>query len=149
MIKYGKTAQNAISAMSFLAEAYDGGTTRVSSLDIAKSRELPKPLVAKLLVVLSQAGFVSGAPGPKGGYSLAKDPSEITLHQIVDQFEKTGDTIMCPFGPNWCGNKEPCPLHHEIVDMQERLSTFLCSTTLKVFQQNEVTTDGSLESSAL
>ena len=135
--------------MSFLAEAYDGGDTRVSSLDIAKSRELPKPLVAKLLVVLSQAGFVSGAPGPKGGYSLAKDPSEITLHEIVDQFEKTGDTIMCPFGPNWCGNKEPCPLHHEIVDMQDRLSTFLCSTTLKVFQANKHKTIDSLESSAL
>ena len=149
MIKYGKTAQNAISAMSFLAEAYDGGETRVSSLDIATSRQLPKPIVAKLLVVLSQAGFVSGAPGPKGGYSLAKDPNEITLHEIVDQFEKTDDTIMCPFGPNWCGNKEPCPLHDELVDMQKKLSTFLCSTTLKVFQQSNATAEGSLESSAL
>jgi Rrf2 family iron-sulfur cluster assembly transcriptional regulator len=137
MIKYGKTAQNAISAMSFLAEAYDGGETRVSSLDIAEARQLPKPIVAKLLVVLSQAGFVSGAPGPNGGYSLAKSPGEITLHEIVGQFEKTDDTIMCPFGPSWCGNKEPCPLHDELVDMQDRLSTFLCGTTLKVFQQTE------------
>ena len=135
--------------MSFLAEAYDGGESRVSSLDIAKSRQLPKPLVAKLLVVLSQSGFITGAPGPKGGYSLAKDPVDITLHEIVSQFEKTGDGIMCPFGPDWCGNKEPCPLHHEIVEMQERLSTFLCNTTLKVFQQTELTSDGSLESSAL
>lgn len=149
MIKYGKTAQNAVSAMSFLAEAYDGGHTRVSSLDIAKSRQLPKPIVAKLLVVLSQAGFVSGAPGPKGGYSLSKSPDEITLLQIVDQFEKTDDTIMCPFGPNWCGNKEPCPLHHDILEMQERLHTFLCSTTLGVFSKNDEVPDCSLESSAL
>lgn len=149
MIKYGKTAQNAISAMSFLAEAYDGGDKRVSSLDIAKARQLPKPIVAKLLVVLSQAGFISGAPGPKGGYSLAKDPDKITLHEIVDQFEKTDDTIMCPFGPNWCGKKEPCPLHDELVDMQNKLSTFLYNTTLKVFQQNNATPEGSLESSAL
>jgi len=134
--------------MSFLAEAYDGDK-RVSSLDIAKSRQLPKPLVAKLLVVLSQAGFITGAPGPKGGYSLAKNPNEITLHEIVSQFEKTSDTIMCPFGPNWCGNKEPCPLHNEIVDMQDRLSTFLRNTTLQVFQQTEQTGNESLESSAL
>jgi Rrf2 family protein len=136
MIKYGKTAQNAISAMSFLAEAYDGGVTRVSSLDIAKARQLPKPIVAKLLVVLSQAGFVSGAPGPKGGYSLAKAPDEITLHEIVDQFEKTDAPIMCPFGPDWCGKKAPCPLHNEIVDMQERLHAFLSGTTLEVFQKS-------------
>jgi Rrf2 family protein len=148
MIKYGKTAQNAIAAMSFLAEAYDGGNTRVSSLDIAKSRKLPKPLVAKLLVVLSQAGLVTGAPGPKGGYSLAKNPEDITLLTIVDQFEKT-NSIMCPFGPNWCGKKEPCPLHHEIVDMQHRLSSFLCSTSLEVFQHSTPSTDGSLLSSEL
>jgi Rrf2 family protein len=147
MIKYGKTAQNAISAMSFLAKAYDGGVTRVSSLDIAKSRKLPKPLVAKLLVVLSQAGFITGATGPRGGYSLAKDPSKVTLLEIVSQFEKTGDGIMCPFGPDWCGNKEPCSLHNEIVDMQQRLSTFLCNSTLRVFQQTEQTNDGSPDSS--
>ena len=149
MIKYGKTAQNAISAMSFLAEAYDSGDTRVSSLDIAEARELPKPIVAKLLVVLSQAGFVSGAPGPKGGYSLAKSPNEITLLEIVGQFEKTDDTIMCPFGPSWCGTKEPCPLHNEIVDMQDRLHSFLCGTTLEVFNKNDDLPDCSLQSSAL
>ena len=137
MIKYGKTAQNAISAMSFLAEAYHGGATRVSSLDIAKARQLPKPIVAKLLVVLSQAGLISGAPGPKGGYSLLKAPSAINLHQIVDLFEKTDNSIMCPFGPNWCGQHQPCPLHNEIVDMQDRFSTFLCSTTLDVFQESQ------------
>lgn len=137
MIKYGKTAQNAISAMSFLTEAYDDENTRVSSLDIAEARQLPKPIVAKLLVVLSQAGFVSGTPGPKGGYRLAKDPNGITLLEIVNLFEKTDDTIMCPFGPSWCGNKEPCPLHDEIVDMQDRLHTFLCGTTLEVFQKTE------------
>jgi Rrf2 family protein len=123
--------------MSFLTEAYDGGETRVSSLDIAEARQLPKPIVAKLLVVLSQSGLITGTPGPNGGYTLAKAPEEITLHEIVDQFEKTDDTIMCPFGPNWCGNKEPCPLHNEIVAMQDRLSTFLSTTTLEVFQQSE------------
>lgn len=136
MIKYGKTAQNAISAMSYLADAYDGGATRVSSLDIANARQLPKPLVAKLLVVLSQAGMVSGSPGPKGGYSLARPPSEITLHSIVDLFEKTDARIMCPFGPDWCGNESPCPLHDKIVEMEDNLSNFLCSTTLEVFQKN-------------
>lgn len=140
MIKYGKTAQNAISAMSFLAEVYDGGHSRVSSPDIATKRQISKPLVAKLLVALSQADLVNGAPGPKGGYSLAKAPSEITLHEIVDLFEKTDERISCPFGPDWCGNKEPCPLHHKIAAIESSINSFLCDTTLGVFQKKAAPT---------
>ncbi len=133
MLKYGKTAQNAISAMSYLAEVYDGGETKLSSGDIAIRRNLPQTLVAKILVVLSQAGFVDGTRGPGGGYWLAKVPSEIRLHDIVCQFEKSEDRLQCPFGPGWCGNGDPCPLHDKLVELDEQMSDFLLSTTLDVF----------------
>lgn len=90
MFKYGKTAQNAISAMSYLAKVYDGGETKISSKEIAEERQLPQTLVAKLLVTLSQAGLVDGARGPNGGYWLAKAPKDIVLYDIVRLFEKGG-----------------------------------------------------------
>lgn len=133
MFKYGKTAQNAIAAMSYLAEVFDGGETKLSSLDIAERRRLPKPLVAKILVVLSQAGFVDGTRGPGGGYWLSKDPSTISLSDIVVQFEKTGDSLQCPFGPGWCGHGAPCPLHDQLVELDTQMSDFLETTTLDVF----------------
>ncbi len=68
MLRYGKTTQSAIAAMSRLAEQYDGGRTRVSSGDIAATRNLSRPLVAKMLTTLSQAGLIRGSPGPGGGY---------------------------------------------------------------------------------
>jgi len=121
--------------MSCLAECYDGGRTRLSSQDIATKRAISKPLVAKLLVVLSQAGLVAGAPGPRGGYALAKPPSEISLFDIVSLFEKTGDRLMCPFGPSWCGNNDPCPIHDQLAQMDERMTSFLAHTYLDVFAQ--------------
>ncbi len=133
MLKYGKTAQNAISAMSYLAEVYDGGATKLSSGDIAARRKLPQPLVAKLLVVLSQAGLVDSTRGPGGGYWLAKEPGEIRLLDIVTQFEKNEDRLQCPFGPGWCGQGDPCPLHDKLVELDEQMSEFLSETTLAVF----------------
>lgn len=138
MLKYGKTAQNAISAMSYLAEVYDGGRTRLSSSDIAERRKLSQALVAKILVVLSQAGLVDGTRGPGGGYWLAKDPAEILLHDIVSQFEKKEDRTMCPFGPGWCGHEEPCPLHDQLVELDSQLVDFLSETSLAVFQQKKI-----------
>lgn len=133
MLKYGKTAQNAIMAISHLAEVYDEGKTRLSSRDIATNRNLPQPIVAKLLVTLSQADLVTGAPGPKGGYWLAKDPAEISLLDIVSTFEKVGDRISCPFGTGACDSQSPCPLHHKLLDLDQQLVDFLGENKLDAF----------------
>jgi Rrf2 family protein len=136
MLKYGKMAQNAISAISYLAEVYDEGKTKLSSGDIAMRRNLSQTLVAKILVVLSQANLIDGTRGPGGGYWLAKKPDEITLNDIVMQFEKAGDHLQCPFGPGWCGNGDPCPLHDKLVEMDTQMCDFLTNTTLEVFASN-------------
>lgn len=133
MLKYGKTSQNAIMAMSHLAEVYDEGHTRLNSRDVASSRKLPQPMVAKLLVALSQAGLVDGAPGPKGGYWLARPPERISLFDIVSNFEKVGDRISCPFGVDMCNNDSPCPLHNQLLDLDQQLVAFLRNHTLDVF----------------
>lgn len=133
MLRCGKTAQSAISAMSALAEAYDGGETKLSSLDIAESRGIPAPLAAKLLNTLSTNSLVNGTRGPGGGYWLAKPPARITLAHIAELFEKEFEGIMCPFGPTWCGKGDPCPLHAELVAMNEKWDVFMHETTLAVF----------------
>jgi Rrf2 family transcriptional regulator, iron-sulfur cluster assembly transcription factor len=133
MLRYGKTAQSAVSAMSRLAEVYDSGETPLSSLDIASDRNLPQPLVAKLLTVLSRAGLVDGTRGPGGGYLLARPPGEISLQDIVECFEKDSDRVLCPFGPGWCGNKEPCPLHNGLAELDSMLRDFLEKNTLDAF----------------
>ncbi|MBK1879882.1 RrF2 family transcriptional regulator [Pelagicoccus mobilis] len=135
MLKYGKTSQNAIMAMSHLAEVYDEGHTRLNSRDVASARNLPQPIVAKLLVALSQAGLVDGAPGPKGGYWLARPPSEISLLDIVSNFEKVGDRIACPFGADKCNNDDPCPLHYQLLELDQQLVDFLQDNKLNVFSK--------------
>ncbi len=135
MVSYNKTTQYAIAAASRLAEVYDE-QLRLSSIDIAKSRELPQPVVAKVLTILSQAGLVSGSPGPGGGYSLAKPPSGIRLIDIADCFERNEKELTCPFGPNYCGTGNPCPLHHQLIALMNQYQQFLEQNTLAVFTKD-------------
>ena len=137
MLRYGKTTQSAIAAMSRLAELYDGGKTRVSSGDIAGKRNLPKPLVAKLLTILSQEGLVTGSPGPGGGYALARPPKEISLYDVAILFERGDDKRTCPFGPGWCGHGDPCPLHHGLQALDEKMVAFLRTTRFDVFSPKQ------------
>lgn len=86
---YGKQTETAITAVGYLAELWRGATTRrVSAADIADARGLQRPFVAKLLSALSQAGVVSGSPGPGGGYALAKPPADIRLRDVWLVFER-------------------------------------------------------------
>lgn len=132
MIRYGKSTQNAIAAMSCLAEVYDQ-EVRLSSVDIAKQRNLPQTLVAKLLTNLSRAGLLTGASGPSGGYILARPPHAITLQDIANVFERVEEQMICPFGSNWCGNQAPCPLHDQLDQLSQHFERFLKETTLDVF----------------
>ncbi|MBC2607263.1 RrF2 family transcriptional regulator [Pelagicoccus albus] len=135
MLKYGKASQNAIMALTYLAEGFDYGATRFNSRDIAQHRNLPQPIVAKLLVTLSQAGLVDGAPGPKGGYWLAKPPSEISLLDIVSHFEKIGERVACPFGVDRCNENSPCTFHRKLEELDQQLVGFLKENKLSMFTQ--------------
>lgn len=130
MFIYGKTAANAIAVMSYLAERPG---LRVGSGEIAEARAISQALTAKLLTQLAAAGLVRGTPGPGGGYTLGKDAREISLFHIVMLFEQTETPSLCPFGHNWCGNGDPCPLHDTILRMIEKHKHFLEDTRLSVF----------------
>lgn len=136
MQPYGKLSQAAICAAGLLAEYHNhDAPRRFSSAEIAKERQLSHAIVAKVLTVLSQAGVVTGAPGPRGGYSLARAPSEIMLVEIVGPFERLEPALVCPYGTGWCGNGPQCPLHKQLLAFRKEVSDFLKSTPLEVFQK--------------
>lgn len=134
MTPYGKTAQTAIAAVSRLAEVYDPAKrVKLNSADIALNRRLPQPVVAKVLTVLSQAGIVTGSPGPGGGYWLARPPDQVTLHDVVSLFERLDENVSCPFGPGYCGTGPHCPLHADMLTVREQIVTFLKTGTFARF----------------
>jgi Rrf2 family protein len=137
MLRYGKTAQQAVAAMSYLAEGWSESVGSVPSAEVGRARNMPTPLAAKLLSELSAAGLTTGTTGPGGGYRLAKSPGEISLADIVWIFERRPDDYPCPFGPGWCGNKNPCPLHDSFVELEEHATNFLEQTTLAVFAKGK------------
>ena len=133
MLGYGKRAQNAIAAVSYLA-GLDAESSPASSLVIAQSRRLPKPLVAKVLTILSQAGVVEGSPGPGGGYRLTRPPEEVSLLDVVRHFEQVDVPAMCPLGPDWCGKeKQNCPLHDQLLAIHEQTLKLLEETSFAGF----------------
>lgn len=133
LVQIGKTAQNAVAAVSFLAECHRDKLGPMSSQAVAASRGLSKPLAAKILTTLSQSGIIKGSTGPGGGYELAVEPESIRLLDVVKHFELQNKAVMCPFGEGWCGNYDPCPLHDNIIKLGEDLEQFLVTNNFGGF----------------
>ena len=130
MFIYGKSSANAIAVMSYLAS---DPSRRAGSAEIAKAREISKALTAKLLTQLATAGLVAGQPGPGGGYTLAKPATKISLQDIASLFEQMEMPSLCPFGHNWCGQGDPCPLHDTIAEKVQSNRKFMEETRLSIF----------------
>lgn len=126
MFEYGKMSSCAVAAMSALAEVHAKGEM-LSSRQIAESRNLSQPLVAKVLTILSQHGFINGIPGPGGGYQMTSEPRLVSLFDVVGLFENKQASSVCPFGPGWCGHGEPCPLHDALIEVRDASSNLLKS----------------------
>jgi Rrf2 family protein len=132
MFIYGKTAAHAIAVMSCLAA---DPSKRSGSAEIAKARKISQALTAKLLTQLAAAGLVTGQPGPGGGYTLAKPTKAICLLDIASLFEQTAEPpSVCPFGHDWCGKGDPCPLHDAIAETMNCNRRFMEKTSLAVFE---------------
>lgn len=129
---YSKATETAIAAMTRLAEVWNPQQqTRLSASDIAEQRGLQRPFVSKVLSTLSQAGLVSGTRGPGGGFTLARNPADITLYEVYRLFEREDHGNACPFGGGICGAGEPCSLHDKLVNIQLSVDELLHETTFE------------------
>jgi Rrf2 family transcriptional regulator, cysteine metabolism repressor len=72
-------------ALQALAElGRTGGTGPVPIGELARRRDIPVQFLEQLFAVLRRAGLLRSQRGVHGGYAFARDPSEITVLEVVE-----------------------------------------------------------------
>jgi Rrf2 family protein len=72
----------------------DAGST-ASAAQLAQYYDLPAAYLAKQLQSLVKAGVLAATTGPRGGFRLARPPSEITLLRIVEAVDGAASPYEC------------------------------------------------------
>jgi DNA-binding IscR family transcriptional regulator len=72
----------AIQALTELGRAGDAGPVPIAEL--ARRRDIPIQFLEQLFAVLRRAGLLRSFRGVKGGYAFARDPSTITVLEVVE-----------------------------------------------------------------
>jgi Rrf2 family cysteine metabolism transcriptional repressor len=82
MISITSKSPYALRALSELGRV--GGAGPVPIAELARRRDIPVQFLEQLFAVLRRAGILRSQRGVKGGYSFARDPSEITVLELVE-----------------------------------------------------------------
>lgn len=79
---------------------------------------------------LKKADFINSVRGPGGGYELIKDPSEITVGDIVRAVEEPLDLVCCVNDAKTCERAEQCPTRPIWQETSRRIKEYLDSVTI-------------------
>jgi len=124
---YSLTTKYAVIALIELASRE--GPTPVK--EVAQAREIPPYFLAKLVPPLVRAGILSSTRGKNGGVSFARDPSEVSLANVVRVIEGDGYFSECVFELFRCEGNPSCPLHDVWDPLRDEISRFLHETTIR------------------
>ena len=128
IMKLSTKGRYGVRLMIDLAIHYGEGTVLK---DIAERQEISEKYLWNLTVPLRIAGLINSTRGSRGGYTLAKHPSEITLKDVVHVLEGPLSIVECVDNPELCKRFQTCIARDVWSDVSDKISQTLESTTLQ------------------
>jgi Rrf2 family cysteine metabolism transcriptional repressor len=82
MLSITSKSPYAVLALAELAQS--SGVDPVPIAELARRRDVPVQFLEQLFAVLRRAGVISSQRGVKGGYRFARDPSTVSVLEVVE-----------------------------------------------------------------
>jgi len=78
------TSKSPYAVLALAELGRSAGSEPVPISELARRREVPVQFLEQLFAALRRAGVISSQRGVKGGYRFARDPSSVTVLEIVE-----------------------------------------------------------------
>lgn len=121
-----RQADYAVRAVLHLARS--GNTERSATSTIAREQNIPPSFLAKIISQLSIAGLLHTSRGARGGVTLAREPKDITLLEVVEAIDGPIQLNECVTNNGACTFEESCPIRPVWCDAQDELVNRLRGT---------------------
>ncbi len=102
----------------------------ISTRTVSADMDVPYQLACKLTQKLQKAKLIESCMGPKGGFSLSRDPSKINLLEIIEAIQGPLSLNRCLVDVAACIRQPDCPVNKKLAGLQEYITAFLSDITL-------------------
>lgn len=96
---------------------------KIEAKVISEEENIPLRFLLKLLRKLTQKGIIKSFRGINGGYSLNKQPKDISLRDIIEAIDGPIYINRCLYDPDHCNLKRSnkCSVHKALSRIQVKL----------------------------
>lgn len=124
-----RQADYAVRAVLYLSRM--GNDQRAATSVVAQDQRIPPSFLAKIISQLSIAGLLHTSRGARGGVTLARDPRDITLLEVIEAIDGPIMLNECVGESSACTFDNDCPLRPVWCEAQEDLVKRLRGTNFK------------------
>jgi Rrf2 family cysteine metabolism transcriptional repressor len=128
-MKLSTRTRYGVRAIFELALYYGKGPVQLKK--IAEKQDISVKYLEQLIAILKTGGFVRSIRGSKGGYILAKKPSDIKLSECVRCLEGQLNPVECVEDNYYCKRTEDCIVKQVWVKITDAVENILQSITLQ------------------
>ncbi len=121
-----RQADYAVRAVLYLARL--GQNERAATSQVAQEQRIPPSFLAKIISQLSIAGLLHTSRGARGGVTLARQPEEITLLEVIEAIDGPILLNECVGETETCTYDNHCPLRTVWCEAQNDLVARLRGT---------------------
>ncbi len=112
--------------------------------EIVAATDTPQFYIAKILQRLVKFGFLSSIKGKGGGFFFDEGKPELPLKDIVMAIEGDRSFCGCVFGLKHCDANNPCPLHHQFIDIRSSIDRMISTQTIQSLARKYLKDEGSI-----
>lgn len=123
---FSQTSEYTLRVVVFLASI--GGKV-ATTRQIAAATHVPEGYLAKILRILGRAGMVTSQRGLHGGSTLAQDPANLTVYDVMQVVSPLQRITSCPLHLKEHGT-ELCKVHRRLDDAIALVENALKSSTI-------------------
>ena len=128
------TSKYAVRALIYLGIFAEKGG-KIGIKKITSDLDIPSPFLGKILQSMVKNKILSSTKGPNGGFSLRKDPQEITLYEIITIIDGEEFFTNCLVDLKACldfraKGGQACTIHNCFCDVRKEIRDFYKQTTL-------------------
>jgi Rrf2 family transcriptional regulator, iron-sulfur cluster assembly transcription factor len=123
-----------------LAKRGRTGNSPVAARELADVEKLPADYVEQILLRLRRAGLVESVRGAKGGYLLARQPSAISVRDVMTASEHQTFEVNCashPVDAERCSPGSTCSIRPVWHALQQRVDELLAGISLADLMKEE------------
>jgi Rrf2 family protein len=128
LLRLSKKADYALMAVRHLA--LTSGPLSASAREIAEQYDIPIELMAKVLQRLVRAGLLISTQGTRGGYTLSRPASSISVADVIQAIDGPFTVTACSTEKNDCEQYSKCSIRDPLWQIRERIAVTLGTVSI-------------------